>query len=150
MTTFTSLVSKFAHEQQRGESSRSNNNPKTKTNSDDDDDDKKRKIESEEEESKDLETQVRKSQRLSTSSVSVSATTSTSTSTSKVRLLNSRVVSADSIKSRPHHKRVVTERSRGSQSRLEYAPPEVYAHLNIVPDIIDYDLDVLFVGINPG
>ncbi|KAF9577319.1 hypothetical protein BGW38_007529, partial [Lunasporangiospora selenospora] len=31
-----------------------------------------------------------------------------------------------------------------------YAPPSVYAHLPLLPDIIDYDLDVLFVGINPG
>ncbi|KAF9421030.1 hypothetical protein BGZ94_008981 [Podila epigama] len=31
-----------------------------------------------------------------------------------------------------------------------YAPPEVYAHLSYVTDIIDNDLDVLWVGINPG
>ncbi|KAF9366481.1 hypothetical protein BGX34_002354 [Mortierella sp. NVP85] len=143
MSTFTSMVSKFAHETQ-GESSRSNSNDNGRT-------DKKRTIKNEDEEQEgvyqELTTQVRKSQRLSAASTSGP--------------LISRVISADSVKSRPHHKRAVTEvekkeetivtRPRMNQSRnSEYAPPEVYAHLNFVPDIIDYDLDVLFVGINPG
>ncbi|CAK5277660.1 unnamed protein product, partial [Mycena citricolor] len=31
-----------------------------------------------------------------------------------------------------------------------YAPPEVYAHLNSVPDHLKGELDVIFCGINPG
>ena len=31
-----------------------------------------------------------------------------------------------------------------------YAPPERYAHLNGVPDAIDYNLILLLVGLNPG
>ncbi|KAF9976867.1 hypothetical protein BGZ73_007575 [Actinomortierella ambigua] len=47
------------------------------------------------------------------------------------------------------------QRSRGNARSSSsfvngYTPPEVYAHLDFVPDHIDYDLDVLFVGINPG
>ncbi|KAG0245726.1 hypothetical protein B0O80DRAFT_496267 [Mortierella sp. GBAus27b] len=142
MSAFTSIVSKFAHETQ-GESSRSSTNSTI---------DKKRPIKSEDEEhdspNQELSTQVRKSLRLST--------------TRQTGPLVSRVISAESIKARPHHKRIVAEVEKKEETtvtrprlgqggrRSEYAPPEVYAHLNFVPDIIDYDLDVLFVGINPG
>ncbi|CAE6380038.1 unnamed protein product [Rhizoctonia solani] len=36
------------------------------------------------------------------------------------------------------------------KKRRGYAPPEVYAHLNFVQDCLDYDLNILFCGINPG
>jgi hypothetical protein len=91
MSTFTSMVSKFAHETQ-GESSRGNSTDNGRT-------DRKRTIKNEDEEQEgvyqELTTQVRKSQRLSAASISGP--------------LISRVISADSVKTRPHHKRAVTE-----------------------------------------
>ncbi|KAF9437572.1 hypothetical protein BGZ76_000169 [Entomortierella beljakovae] len=133
MTEFTSIISKYAHEN-NGEGSSSNGSNGT-TNG------KKRshttngiKEEDQEESSGELSTQVRKSLRLS--------------ATPSNPPLISRPISADSIKSRPHHKRPTP---RGKTSRNPgYSAPEVYAHLALLPDIIDYDLDVLFVGINPG
>ncbi|KAF9164354.1 hypothetical protein DFQ26_001565 [Actinomortierella ambigua] len=49
----------------------------------------------------------------------------------------------------------VKTKSRGNgrtftTSVNSYTPPEVYAHLDFVPDHIGHNLDVLFVGINPG
>ncbi|KAF8941272.1 hypothetical protein BGZ58_000557 [Dissophora ornata] len=132
MTGFTTLVSKFAHK--NGESSNSSGSNGTRN-------DKKRAHSSiqikTEEDTKELTTHVRKSQR--TGSISTP------------QLLNARAVSADSIKMRPHHKRPTAEVRVKTQGRnRNYASPEVYAHLTVVADIIDYDLDVLFVGINPG
>ncbi|KAG0002801.1 hypothetical protein BGZ79_002303 [Entomortierella chlamydospora] len=135
MAEFGSLVSKFAHEK-NGESSNSDGSARVKN-------DKKRthtsnetdaKDDNQDDSSRELATQVRKSLRLSSS-----------TPTSP---LSSRVISADSIKSRPHHKRAPPRPKAGRNPG--YAAPEVYSHLSLVPDIIDYDLDVLFVGINPG
>ncbi|KAF9187135.1 hypothetical protein BGZ51_001517 [Haplosporangium sp. Z 767] len=152
MTKFNSLVSKFANEG----SSKSSNSQKDKQNDDSTDarNDKKRSFKTEENEddeeteSTELATQVRKSLRLKGSSSPSSQGT------------NSRAISADSIKTRPHQARVVSKTIKKSEETVVqvksrgrnpgYAPPEVYAHLNFVPDIIDYDLDVLFVGINPG
>ncbi|KAG0359020.1 hypothetical protein BC939DRAFT_501449 [Gamsiella multidivaricata] len=151
MTSFNSLVSKFAHEK-NGESSQSSDTNGVRNS-------KKRTLSSngvkpedevkEEEataETKELTTQVRKSLRLSST-----ATTSP---------LKSRTISAESIKTRPHHKRTAVEvvkkeeettvRVKTQGRNPGYAAPGVYAHLSFVPDIIDYDLDVLFVGINPG
>ncbi|KAF9111179.1 hypothetical protein BGX27_005295 [Mortierella sp. AM989] len=146
MTKFTSLVSKFAHEK-NGESSNTNSDTEARN-------DKKRTHISNEIDNKDdvqedspneLATQVRKSMRLSASA--------------PPSPLNSRTVSADSIKARPYHKKAATgvvkkeaaSPARGKTGRNPgYSSPEVYAHLSLVPDIIDYDLDVLFVGINPG
>ncbi|KAG9068879.1 hypothetical protein KI688_011168 [Linnemannia hyalina] len=105
-----------------------------------------------------LSTQVRKSLRLS-------SITDAELTLATGGPFISRTVSADSVKSRPHHKRAaVTEVvkkevkkeettivRRGTQGRNQgYAAPATYAHLEYVADIIDYDLDVLFVGINPG
>ncbi|KAG0323093.1 hypothetical protein BGZ99_002932 [Dissophora globulifera] len=162
MTTFTSLVSKFAHA--NGESSTDNSSQNGNAGSNHIANDKKRAYhssnsgiqaeDSEEVLTAELATQVRKSLRLS------------STSTSQP--LSSRTVRADSVRTRPHHKREARTvnavkkedikkeeetpvvRPKTQSRNAGYAPPEVYAHLSNVPDIIDYDLDVLFVGINPG
>ncbi|KAF9360101.1 hypothetical protein BGX26_010538 [Mortierella sp. AD094] len=136
MTEFSSLVSKFAHEK-NGESSNSDGNIGVKN-------DKKRthksneadaKDDSNEDSSKELVTQARKSLRLSSSA--------------PISPLNSRTISADSIKTKPHHKRAAPTRAKTGRNP-GYSAPEVYSHLALLPDIIDYDLDVLFVGINPG
>ncbi|KAG0197815.1 hypothetical protein BGX28_008693 [Mortierella sp. GBA30] len=150
MTEFSSLVSKFAHakygEGTSDQANGANRNGKKRVKSED--------VGPAEEEAftEELSTQVRKSLRLSTS-------------TSTPRPLTSRTVRADSIKTRPHHKRLVTEvvKKEVKQEVIEtkvrvkaqgrnpgYSAPAVYAHLSLLPDIIDYDLDVLFVGINPG
>ncbi|KAG0266534.1 hypothetical protein BG011_002024 [Mortierella polycephala] len=152
MTKFKSMVSKFANET----SSESSDNQKDKQNinSNDAKNDKKRSFktedneDNEEMESTELADQTRKSLRLRDSSSSSS------------RATNSRTISADSIKTRPHQTRVVSKAVKKSEETVVqvktkgrnpgYAPPSVYSHLNFVPDIIDYDLDVLFVGINPG
>lgn len=167
MTTFSSLVSQFAHNN-NGEGSSSSNSqekkrtrssiPRSASNLSSQDSDTL------EESTSELSTQVRKSMRLSTT--------------------HSRVISADSVKTKPHHRRPtphpsssrVTVKDEDYQdeevigvkdeeadaafqpkSRVKkhsfvngYTPPEVYAHLPLLPDIIDYDLDVLWVGINPG
>ncbi|KAK9695471.1 uracil DNA N-glycosylase Thp1 [Basidiobolus ranarum] len=39
---------------------------------------------------------------------------------------------------------------KAKTSSKSYTPPEVYAHLNPLKDIIAEDLDILFIGINPG
>ncbi|QRW18050.1 major facilitator superfamily transporter [Rhizoctonia solani] len=46
----------------------------------------------------------------------------------------------------------VVKQPRPKKRRLKrgYAPPDVYAHLNYVQDCLDYDLNILFCGINPG
>ncbi|CAE6507733.1 unnamed protein product [Rhizoctonia solani] len=46
----------------------------------------------------------------------------------------------------------VAKEPKPKKRRLKrgYAPPEVYAHLNYVQDCLDYDLNILFCGINPG
>ncbi|CAE6425795.1 unnamed protein product [Rhizoctonia solani] len=46
----------------------------------------------------------------------------------------------------------VSQQPKPKKRRLKrgYAPPEVYAHLNQVQDCLDYDLNILFCGINPG
>ncbi|KAG0345863.1 hypothetical protein BG005_001076 [Podila minutissima] len=161
MTAFSSLVSQFANDD-NGEGSSSQDKKRTRTSitrstsnlsaqgSDD-----------LEESTSELTTQVRKSMRLNTT--------------------HTRVVGADSVKTRPHHRRPtphpsssrVTVKDEDYQDVREvdvkdeadfqpkgrakkhgfvngYTPPEVYAHLPLLPDIIDYDLDVLWVGINPG
>ncbi|CAE7123632.1 unnamed protein product [Rhizoctonia solani] len=48
--------------------------------------------------------------------------------------------------------RTVAKQHKPKKRRLKrgYAPPEVYAHLNYVQDCLDYDLNILFCGINPG
>ncbi|KAF9203920.1 hypothetical protein BGZ49_005892 [Haplosporangium sp. Z 27] len=136
MTEFTSFISKFAHEK-NGEGSSTGDNTGSKNS-------KKRaytpndtdvKVEEQEEDSKELATQVRRSLRISPAAAKSP--------------LNSRTISADSIKARPHHKRIQIARGKASRNS-SYSSPEVYAHLALLPDIIDYDLDVLFVGINPG
>ncbi|ORX82312.1 DNA glycosylase [Basidiobolus meristosporus CBS 931.73] len=43
-----------------------------------------------------------------------------------------------------------TEESPPKKARISFAPAEVYAHLNPLVDIIAENLDILFVGINPG
>ncbi|KAF9952127.1 hypothetical protein BGZ70_000710 [Mortierella alpina] len=149
MTEFTSLVSKFARG--NGEASSSQTNGATNG--------RKRglasgQVKNEDDEADEtasstgLSTQVRKSMRLG-SSVNPGP-------------LNSRAVNAGSIKTRPHQKRPLADavmkveatevavRIKTQGRNPGYAAPEVYAHLDVVPDIIDYDLDVLFVGINPG
>ncbi|KAG9323891.1 hypothetical protein KVV02_006257 [Mortierella alpina] len=150
MTEFTSLVSKFA----RGNGEGSSTQPVGAANG------RKRghasgKVKDEDDEanesasSTELSTQVRKSMRLGAFSTPGP--------------LNSRAVNAGSIKSRPHQRRplaadiVTKEEATEVAVRVKtqgrnpgYSAPEVYAHLSVVPDIIDYDLDVLFVGINPG
>ncbi|CAE6422969.1 hypothetical protein ACGC1H_002778 [Rhizoctonia solani] len=47
---------------------------------------------------------------------------------------------------------MVVKQPQPKKRRLKrgYAPPEVYAHLNPVQDNLDYDLNILFCGINPG
>ncbi|KAJ1307634.1 hypothetical protein OPQ81_001730 [Rhizoctonia solani] len=47
---------------------------------------------------------------------------------------------------------LVAKQPKQKKRRLKrgYAPPEVYAHLNYVQDCLDYNLDILFCGINPG
>ncbi|KAF9095193.1 hypothetical protein BGX23_000887 [Mortierella sp. AD031] len=158
MTRFADMVSKFAHDKNRNgegssngingiDSGASKNNKKRTIKTED--------VEVEEEAgspSNGLATQVRKSLRLST----------TTTPTDTPGPFVSRTVSADSVKARPHHKRAtatevvkkeetITVARRGTQGRNPgYATPATYAHLEYVADIIDYDLDVLFVGINPG
>ncbi|KAF9921098.1 hypothetical protein FBU30_008906 [Linnemannia zychae] len=150
MTQFTDMVSKFA--------SASDSNSKKRTIITIDDDDDNIKLEESPGSSSastaitELPSQVRKSLRLTSSSGSRADTPGP---------FVSRTISADSVKTRPHHKRVtvveVTKKEetttvrRGTQGRSPgYASPATYAHLDYVPDIIDYDLDVLFVGINPG
>ncbi|KAF8943607.1 hypothetical protein BGZ47_005252 [Haplosporangium gracile] len=153
------MVSKFAHDKSsrssNGEGSSSTTEASSKNS-------KKRTIKTEDNaEAEDaptptteLSTQVRKSLRLS-------STTNMDPKTATGGPFISRTVSADSVKTRPHHKRAaVTEAAkeeetvvvrRGTQGRNQgYAAPAIYAHLEFVADIIDYDLDVLFVGINPG
>ncbi|KAG8744026.1 hypothetical protein FRC12_014910 [Ceratobasidium sp. 428] len=39
---------------------------------------------------------------------------------------------------------------RKRRAKRGYAPPETYAHLNFVQDCLDYELNILFCGINPG
>ncbi|KZT37867.1 DNA glycosylase [Sistotremastrum suecicum HHB10207 ss-3] len=39
---------------------------------------------------------------------------------------------------------------KSPKPRRGYAPPETYAHLNLLQDHLDYDLDIVFCGINPG
>ncbi|KAG0335732.1 hypothetical protein BG000_007275 [Podila horticola] len=163
MTTFSSLVSQFANDDNGEGSSSSQDKKRTRASitrstsnllvqgSD-----------NFEESASELTTQVRKSMRLTTT--------------------HSRVVGADSVKSRPHHRRptphpsssrtavkdedyqddeevidVKDEADFQPKGRAKkhgfvngYTPPEVYAHLPLLPDIVDYDLDVLWVGINPG
>ncbi|KAF9132020.1 hypothetical protein BGW39_000951 [Mortierella sp. 14UC] len=157
MTRFTDMVSKFAHDKSH------NGEVSTATDGSDTKNTKKRTIKTDEDVEADsgpstteLSTQVRKSLRLS------STTNNDATATTiKPGPFVSRTVSADSVKTRPHHKRaavvevVKKERTtvvrRGTQGRNPgYATPATYAHLEYVADIIDYDLDVLFVGINPG
>ncbi|KAF9280793.1 hypothetical protein BGZ68_007020 [Mortierella alpina] len=149
MTDFTSLVSKFARENGEGTSTQTHGatNGRKRAHA-------SNRIKSEVDEADDtsssaeLSIQVRKSMRLGASSTPGP--------------LKSRAVNAGSIKSRPHQKRplagaVLKEEATEATVRVKaqgrnsgYSSPEVYAHLSVVPDIIDYDLDVLFVGINPG
>ncbi|KAG0371511.1 hypothetical protein BGX24_001568 [Mortierella sp. AD032] len=164
MTQFTDMVSKFAHDKSgNGEGSSTNGNGSETKNT------KKRTIRTEEDveteeagepPTTELSTQVRKSLRLSSTN-NADSTTATVSATSKTGPFVSRTISADSVKTRPHHKRTtVTEVvkkeettvvRRGTQGKNPgYATPATYAHLEFVADIIDYDLDVLFVGINPG
>ncbi|KAG0280512.1 hypothetical protein BGZ95_009832 [Linnemannia exigua] len=164
MNQFTDMVSKFAHDKSRnGEGTSTNGNGSETKNT------KKRTIKTEEDieeeeaggpSTTELSTQVRKSLRLSSTN-NADSTTATVSTTTKTGPFISRTVSADSVKTRPHHKRVavtevvkkeeVTVVRRGTQGRNPgYATPATYAHLEYVADIIDYDLDVLFVGINPG
>ncbi|KAF9144043.1 hypothetical protein BGX30_014027 [Mortierella sp. GBA39] len=169
MSQFTDMVSRFAHDK----SSRTTNNDEGSSStgsSPSSKNSKKRTIKTEDDtEAEDaatgpslttteLSTRVRKSLRLS-------STTNAEPTLATGGPFISRTVSADSIKTRPHHKRAaVTEVvkkevkkeettviRRGTQGRNPgYAAPATYAHLEYVADIIDYDLDVLFVGINPG
>ncbi|KAG0060611.1 hypothetical protein BGZ90_003960 [Linnemannia elongata] len=169
MTRFTDMVSKFAHDKSsrttnNGEglsstgSSPSSKNGKKRTFKTEDDTETEDAATGSPLATTELSTQVRKSLRLS-------STTNTEPTLATRGPFISRTVSADSVKARPHHKRVaVTEVvkkevkkeettvvRRGTQGRNPgYAAPATYAHLEFVPDIIDYDLDVLFVGINPG
>ncbi|KAG8683890.1 hypothetical protein FRC08_014018, partial [Ceratobasidium sp. 394] len=41
-------------------------------------------------------------------------------------------------------------KAKKKRTKRGYAPPEVYAHLNFVQDCLDYELNILFCGINPG
>ncbi|KAI1317189.1 hypothetical protein EDD11_008881 [Mortierella claussenii] len=184
MAEFSSLVSKFAHKNGDSSSPRSStgitNNKKRAYASNDvkveeNENGLDETNDAQEGSSNTLTTQVRKSLRLS--------------AVNTPPPLNSRSVSADSIRSKPHHKRVVAgavkkedevvagavkkedevvavatpalknyaafktsmlQRVKSRGRNPGYASPAVYAHLSLVPDIIDYDLDVLFVGINPG
>ncbi|KAF9952051.1 hypothetical protein BGZ72_006563 [Mortierella alpina] len=149
MTEFTTLVSKFARDNGEGSSTQSNGatngrkrvHASNRVKAEDDEADETAS-------STELAAQVRKSMRLGASS--------------SPGPFNSRTVNAASVKSRPHQKRpladaVMKEEATEIAVRVKtqgrnpgYSSPEVYAHLNVVPDIIDYDLDVLFVGINPG
>ncbi|GJJ68870.1 thymine-DNA glycosylase [Entomortierella parvispora] len=144
MATFTSFVSRFKHESESQDNQTNQNNVRKRESSSD-----LAAAEDSEEgsTSSSLAFRTRKSLRLSTPHPNA-------------RPSNSRVIGADCIKSRPHYKRepVVkaikkekVKRALKSQGcNTGYSAPEVYAHLNLLPDIIDYDLDVLFVGINPG
>ncbi|KAF9203296.1 hypothetical protein BGZ59_001721 [Podila verticillata] len=166
MTTFSSLVSQFAHDN-NGEGSSSSSQEKKRTRSSiprSANNLSSQESEALEESTSELSTQVRKSMRLSTT--------------------HSRIIGADSVKTKPHHRRPtphpsssrVTVKDEDYQDeeaikvkdeeadaafqpkrRVKkhgfvngYTPPEVYAHLPLLPDILDYDLDVLWVGINPG
>ncbi|KAG0287491.1 hypothetical protein BGZ96_008578 [Linnemannia gamsii] len=168
MTQFTDMLSKFAHDKSRtingersstsisngaGTSEASTRNSKKRTiKTEDDVEGTEGAAESSSATTTELSTQVRKSLRLSSA---------TNADTPPAGPFISRTVSADSVKTRPHHRRTtVTEVAkkeettvvrRGTQGRnAGYAAPATYAHLEYVGDIIDYDLDVLFVGINPG
>ncbi|CAO3571948.1 unnamed protein product [Mortierella alpina] len=149
MTQFTSLVSKFARGNGEGSSSQTNGATNSRkrglaSSQVKDEDDEADETAS----SSGLSNQLRKSMRLGASVTQGP--------------LNSRAVNAGSIKARPHQKRAhadavlkveateVAVRVKTQGRNPGYAAPEVYAHLDMVPDIIDYDLDVLFVGINPG
>ncbi|KAF9912829.1 hypothetical protein EC991_008695 [Linnemannia zychae] len=159
MSHFTDMISKFAHDKSRngeGSNTTTTNGAETKNS-------RKRTIKDDEDVEVDLEpstaelsTKVRKSLRLSSTT-----NFDTTATTNKPGPFISRTVSSDSVKSRPHHKRAAVVEAvkkeettvvrRGTQGRNPgYASPATYAHLEYVPDIIDYDLDVLFVGINPG
>ncbi|KAF9573642.1 hypothetical protein EC968_008279 [Mortierella alpina] len=150
MTEFTSLVSKFAHGNGEGGSfqtsgdtnGRKRGHAPSNVKSEDDEADELASF-------SELSTTTRKSRRLGASGTPGP--------------LTARAVNAGSIKSRPHQKRgtlaaaVMKEATTEVAVRVKtqgrspgYAAPEVYAHLSVIPDIIDYDLDVLFVGINPG
>ncbi|KAG0077286.1 hypothetical protein BGZ92_001974, partial [Podila epicladia] len=158
MTAFSSLISQFANDD-NGEGSSSSQDKKRSRAS------ITRSIsnlsaqgsDNFEESTSELTTQVRKSMRLNT--------------------IHTRVVGADSVKTRPHHRRPTPHpsssrvnvkdedyqddeevvdikdeadfQSKGRSKKLGfvngYTPPEVYAHLPLLPDIIDYDLDVLWV-----
>ncbi|KAG0045759.1 hypothetical protein BGZ83_009011 [Gryganskiella cystojenkinii] len=163
MTEFSSLVSKFKHENDSSQESQSSGSGNGRNSNMSTIKIKKRELsaeldmteENEEDSASGLVSRTRKSLRLSTPHPSAFP---------NGRPSNSRVISADSIKSRPHYKREpVNEtikneikeetkpRAMKSQGRnAGYSAPEVYAHLNLLSDVIDYDLDVLFVGINPG
>ncbi|KAK3815773.1 MAG: hypothetical protein JOS17DRAFT_413503 [Linnemannia elongata] len=169
MTQFTNMVSKFAHDKSSRTtknsegfnstgSSPSSQNSKKRTIIFEDDSETEGAATGSPLATTELSTQARKSLRLS-------STTNTEPTLATGGPFISRAVSADSIKSRPHHKRaavtevvkkevkkeVTTVIRRGTQGRNSgYAAPATYAHLEYVADIIDYDLDVLFVGINPG
>ncbi|KAG0241327.1 hypothetical protein BGW41_006046 [Actinomortierella wolfii] len=89
----------------------------------------------------------------SSRSVATSSKTTVSNGTSVTYTISDDDESKDSVKV----EETITVKTERQQSRRKatnfvngYTPPEVYAHLDFVPDHIGYDLDVLFVGINPG
>ncbi|KAG0026088.1 hypothetical protein BGZ81_006615, partial [Podila clonocystis] len=163
MKTFSSLVSQFANDDNGEGSSSSQDKKRTRASITRSTSNLSAQgSDNLEESTSELSAQVRKSMRLTTT--------------------HSRVVGADSVKTRPHHRRptphpsssrvpvkdedyqddeevvdVKDEADFQPKGRAKkhgfvngYTPPEVYAHLPLLPDIIDYDLDVLWVGINPG
>lgn len=50
----------------------------------------------------------------------------------------------------PRKKRSSSSSSSRRRPKSGYAPPSTYAHLPLLPDVLDRNLLILFVGLNPG